>query len=74
MNLLNSIGHLLARTHVIVFSIHRIFTKLLLLLPAAAAIAYKAIFIHLDDGLLITLILHYAAALLLGFRLLNLLG
>ena len=72
MNLLDSIGHLLASTHVIVFIIHRILTKLLLLL-STAAIAYKAIFLHLDDGLLVTLILHYAA-LLLGFCLLYLLG
>ena len=71
MNLLDSIGHLLASTHVIVFIIHRILTKLLLL--STAAIAYKAIFLHLDDGLLVTLILHYAA-LLLGFCFLYLLG
>ena len=64
MNLLDSLWHLLAITHVI---IGHILNKLL----PAAAIAYKAIFFHLNDGLLIALILHYTALLLLRFCLLN---
>jgi len=74
MNFFNPIRHcLLAMTPVVlVFIVPCILSKLL----PATAIAYKAIFLHLNDGLLIALILHDTAALLLfRFRLLcHLLG